>query len=111
MSALSPEQQRGLKPYVDSGFLSVIEELMKKMTAPFWWYDPTLPRANQRIKGGTVCGVNTGKRILGITAAHVHNEYVLTKASRPKLHCQLGAMTFDPERQLVDSDDRLDIAV
>lgn len=111
MSGLSPEQRQGLRPYVESGFLTVIEDLMKQMAAPYWWYDPTLPRTEQRVKGGTLCVVNTGERILGITAGHVHDEYFGAKANQPKLHCQIGAMTFEPERYLVDVDERLDIAV
>lgn len=109
MAELTPEDREKLRPCVESGFLSVMEQIAKQMTAPYWWRDPTRP--DQPIQGGTLCFVNTGARLVGITAAHIHRAVMLAKANQPLTHGQVGGHSFDPERALVDIDDDLDIVV
>lgn len=107
----SPAQRAALKPYVESGMLSIVSELAKKLTAPYWWYDPTLPDSERILGGGTMCFVHTGERILGVTAGHIHAECVNALATVPGLACQVGGHSFNPERNLIDVDQDLDLAV
>ena len=107
----SPQQRAALRPYVESGFLGIVEKLAKEMTAPFWWSDPTVVEEMRQIQGGTMCFVHTGKQLLGVTAAHIHREFETKKTRQPALHCQVGGHTFEPEKYLFDIDDDLDIAV
>jgi hypothetical protein len=108
---LSKEQQARLRGYVDSGYLYVIEALAKSMTAAYWWYDPAAPLSSRILKGGTICFVHTGERLLGITAEHVHSECVSVMAANRRIVAQIGSHTFEPERCLIDLDKPLDLAV
>jgi hypothetical protein len=108
----SPEQAEKLRPYVKSGFLGIVENLTKTMTAPYWWYNSSLPAGSRVVGGGTMCFVHTGKRLLGITAGHIHKAYLAAKQADPALYCQVGAHSFDPERCLIECrDDTRDLAV
>lgn len=106
---LDPEQLRHLRQLVQSGYLPTIEESAKRMTAPFWWYDPARPDRTI-IKGGTICFVHTGERLLGITAAHVHGACVDELRKNPAPGCQIGGHTFEPEKHLLSLDERVDLA-
>lgn len=106
-TALTPAQ----RALVDSGYIPTIEQWAKNQCAPLWWYDATRPRGMQTIKGATVCFVHTGKRLLGISAAHVHLECVSALKSDPKIACQLGGHSFDPDRYVLAMDKELDLVV
>jgi hypothetical protein len=107
--ALTPERALYLKSLVASGYLPTLEKWAKKATAPIWWVDPS-GGAPSGMCGGTVCFVNTGRRLIGITAEHVHREIVERRAANPEVWCQVGAHTFDPESRIIDADRQLDIA-
>lgn len=62
------------------------------------------------MKGGTICFVHTGQRLLGITAGHVHTECVAELRANPGLGCQIGGHSFEPERYLLDYDESMDVA-
>ena len=108
----SVEQAAKLRPYVQSGFLRALENLAKTMTAPYWWYNASLPEASRVVGGGTMCFVHTGKRLLGLTAGHIHRAYLAAKRADPELYCQVGGHSFDPDRCLIECrDDTRDLAV
>lgn len=75
------------------------------MTAPYWWEDPA--RGEPYHQGGTICFVHTGKRLLGVTAEHIHRKAVERSQDD---WCQIGGHTFDPAARLIDADRDLDIA-
>jgi hypothetical protein len=104
---LTPNQ----RAMVASGYIPTIEQSVKEQCAPLWWYDPRVPTGTRPIKGATVCFVHTGKRLLGITAAHVHLECASILKRDPGIACQLGAHTFDPDRCLLAIDEHWDLAV
>lgn len=108
----TPDLEQTLRPFVKSGFLRNLEELAKTMTAPFWWYSSSPPFEGRVVGGGTMCVVHTGRQLLGITAGHIHEAYLVAKRSDPSIWCQVGGHTFDPEKCLIECrDDTVDIAV
>ena len=106
----TPEQLAALRHLVTSGFIPTIEEMAKRLTAPFFWYAPERPGGSRTMGGGTVCFVDTGVRLLGLTAAHVHKECVTALERDPELGCQIGGHSFQPSKHLIDIDEDLDLA-
>ena len=93
-----------------SGFLSTLESNAKRLTAPFYWYAPERPLGSRTLGGGTICFIQTGHRLLGVTAAHVHRAYVNRLEQDPEIACQIGGHSFQPTAHLIDIDDDLDLA-
>ena len=56
-----------------------------------------------------MCFVQTGARIVGISAAHVHDEILRLKALYGGAHCQVGAHVFEPAKRIIDIDRHLDL--
>ncbi len=80
------------------------------MCAPFWW-SSLGPGAPPTICGnGTICFINTGERHIGVTADHVCASYLTDKRNRPKVECQFGSNTIDPEARLIERSELLDLA-
>lgn len=79
------------------------------MAAPFWWHGPTKDDGDI-LHNGTICKVDTGKRIIGVTADHVYAEYLKDRATGKPFVCQFGDVTVVPEERLIDHDERLDLA-
>ena len=90
---LTPNQKAYLRSLVSSGYLPTIEENAKRLTAPYYWYDPSQPEANVK-GGGTICFVRTDQRLLGITAGHIHQQCVEDLDAYPDCSCQIGGHTF-----------------
>lgn len=105
-SALTPRQLANMHHLRRTGYLPTVEQLAKRLSAPFWWTNPI----TGRIEGGSICFVHTGSTLLGVTAAHVHDCYFSRRADRADLHCQIGSHTFDPMARLIDIDRSLDVA-
>ena len=78
--------------------------------APLWWNEPEREHAADRRKVGTVCLVDTGARLIGITAQHVHRQLAARLQNGLTMSCQLGGMTFDPVSCLIDEDSDIDLA-
>lgn len=93
-----------------SGFLSTLESNAKRLTAPFYWYAPERPLGNRTLGGGTICFIDTGHRLLGVTAAHIHRACVAELEQDPVTACQIGGHSFQPTEHLLDIDDDLDLA-
>ena len=106
----SPEHVKALRELVESGFIPTIEETVKRLTAPFFWYDPAEVSGSRTMAGGTVCFVDTGVRLLGLTAAHVHQACIEALECNPELGCQIGGHSFQPSEHLIDIDRDLDLA-
>ena len=104
------EQPDALGDLVKSGFIPTVEEIAKRLTAPFYWYAPERRGGSRTIGGGTVCFVDTGVRLLGLTAAHVHQACMTALERDPDLGCQIGGHSFQPSKRLIDIDDDLDLA-
>ena len=107
---LTPNQKAYLRSLVSSGYLPTIEKNAKRLTAPYYWYDPSQPEDNVK-GGGTICFVRTDQRLLGITAGHIHKQCVEDLGAYPDCSCQIGGHTFDPVSKLLSLDMELDLAV
>ena len=99
---LTQEQMVRLKALASSGYLPTLERWARRMSAAYWWRDAAHSPISG-FRGGTVCFVHTGERILGVTAEHVHREIVELRAADPTLACQVGGHSFEPEDRLIDS--------
>lgn len=109
-STPTSEQLGALRRLVATGFIPTVEQALKELTAPFFWYDPERRTRSRTMGGGTVCFVDTGVRFLGLTAAHVHRAYTKALERDPGLGCQIGGHSFRPFEHLIDIDDDLDLA-
>jgi hypothetical protein len=90
--------------------LNASREWVQSSCAPLWWNEPEREREVDRRKVGSVCFVDTGARLIGITARHVHHQLVRRLEGGLTAHCQLGSHTFDPVGRLIDEDEDIDIA-
>ena len=82
---------------------------MKSMSVPFWWHGPT-PADPEIYNNGTMCVLDTGKRVVGITAWHVWASYLKRLAIGKPFVCQFGGLTIQPENLRIDHDKRLELA-
>jgi hypothetical protein len=79
------------------------------MSVPFWWHGPT-PDDPEIYNNGSLCLLDTGERVIGVTAWHVHEAYLARLALRKLFVCQFGGVTVFPEQILIDKNERLDLA-
>jgi len=82
---------------------------MKAHSVPFWWHGPR-DAAGVILHNGTLCRVNTGTRVIGVTAHHVYNKYLEERTADKLFTCQFGPTTVNPEDLLIDENRRLDLA-
>jgi hypothetical protein len=108
---MQPWQIHGLDQLERSGYMSVLRNLVRSHTCPFWWFDDHAPMGSSIIHNGTISFVDTGNTIVGVTANHVYQQYLHDKATRAATICQIGNVTAEPERYLVSADAALDMAV
>ena len=92
------------------GPVAALQVIAKVMSAPLFWHDQTRPLGRRVLHNGTCCLVNTGDRLIGITACHVYDQYVADRRAVPQLDCQLGRTLFDPTANLIDRNQQLDVA-
>lgn len=90
----------GINRLERSGYMSVLRELVRSHTCPFWWFDDSAPLGQSILHNGTICFVNTGTEVLGITALHVYEGYLADKSKVPSLICQMGGVTVEPEKYI-----------
>jgi hypothetical protein len=62
------------------------------------------------LHSGTVCFVDTGARVIGVTAEHVYRQYLLDREADKHFVCQFGDQLVWPEARLIDRDRQLDLA-
>ena len=109
MTSLSPETLEHLLWLTESGILPTVENQVKRHSAPYFWYDSSNLLTEQDRDCATICFVNTGQRIIGISANHVHEECVKALSRNGQVVCQIGGVTFDPCDRLIDRSSRLDL--
>ena len=59
---------------------------------------------------GSLGLIDTGERVIGVTAWHVYEAYLARLALRKLFVCQFGGVTVFPEQILIDKNERLDLA-
>lgn len=76
-------------------------------TAPFYWYRED----GTDLKHGTMFFVNTGKKVIAVTASHVYEGYT-EDCSKNKITAQIlgGNFEFNPKQRLIDRNKKIDIA-
>ena len=89
--------------------MNVLRNLVRSHTCPFWWFDESVPLGKSILHNGTICFVNTGNEILGITANHVYEGYLVDKDKNPLLVCQIGGVTVEPEKYVTRVFPELDL--
>lgn len=92
------------------GYIPIYRQLAMSHTCPMYWYDESLPIGQSVLHSGTVTIVNTRTETLVVSAEHVFRQYLLDKNENPRLKCQMGGVTVEPEKYLVDTDQELDLA-
>jgi hypothetical protein len=76
---------------------------------PLFWHDRSV-RWPKDVHGGSCFVLRFGNTIIGVTAAHVVQQYEAARAQTLALVCQLGNIEFDLAAAMIDRDDDLDIA-
>jgi len=110
MAGLSDEHKQLIRELKNSGILPTVETMIKRRTAPFYWYDIRLPRGSQTLYTATVGFLHTGSRLIGISAEHVHRECAEALDQAPEsIFSQIGGARFDPRDRVIDIDRRLDL--
>lgn len=97
------------KSLSEGGRLNHLWEAAKFMCAPFWWHNNDRDRP-AFLHNGTICVIDTGDRVIGVTAGHVFRQLEEDRASGATLVCQLGADTLSPFSRVIDIDDMVDLA-
>jgi hypothetical protein len=105
-NALSEEQK---KEVLSGGLGAAVLQSGLSFAVPLWWVFKTT-EDDLGLRNGSACLVDFGDGIFAVTAAHVFREYVQTKEHMKGIMCQLGDALFEPDRQLIDCRDDLDIA-
>jgi len=88
------------------GYLPQLRELASNMAAPFVWS----AEPNSILHSGTLCLLKTPRRRIGVTANHVYKSYLEDLNHIPGIEAQFGGTTVYPEKRLIDSDEKLDLA-
>jgi hypothetical protein len=77
----------------------------------FFVFDQRLPDGPPtNIRNGTCFFIDTGRRLLVVTAAHVVKGYQHAKECEPTTRCKVGNFRIDPLERLVGMGERVDIA-
>src|SRR5260370_1026690 len=97
------------KAVLESGLGPEILHDGLRFAIPIWWVFQDQAGA-YGLRNGSAFLVDLGQGVLAITAAHVFREYCEAKRTAQAIGCQLGNALFDPEAQLFECNDDLDIA-
>ena len=109
MPASNPDLPDRVRHFVENGYIPTIESIAKKMTAALWWTERDSSGKLQR-QGGTICFIDTGQRLIGVTAGHIHMAYLKRLEASSEISCQIGASTFDPTQRLIQCSSDPDLA-
>lgn len=63
------------------------------------------------LKNGTIFFVDTGERLIGITAYHVYQQYLKDSSNNTVIAQIYRDFEFNPEKRLIDGDEKLDVAI
>lgn len=94
-----------------AGYIPTFRRLAMSHTCPFFWSQGIPADGTAVLHNGTATFVDTGTRVLTITADHVYRQYLADKESRPDIECQIGNVTIEPENHAIECDQILDLAV
>ena len=108
MAKLHPRLEARWHALGDDAHRKMFDRLMT-MSVPFWWHGPT-PDDPEIYNNGSLCLIDTGARIIGVTARHVYDAYLQRLMRGRPFVCQFGAVTVFPERLLIAKNKRLDLA-
>lgn len=64
----------------------------------------------QEFHNGTIFFYDTGTKVLGITAFHVYEKYLIAKQNNALITCQINEATVNLEKFYIDGDKKIDIA-
>jgi hypothetical protein len=103
---LLPELKRRFER-IETAHAGLFEQ-MKAAAVPFWWHAPR-EAAGVILHNGTICRIDTGKRVIGVTAHHVYHRYFEERKTDSSFTCQFGETTVTPESLIIDGDRRLDL--
>jgi hypothetical protein len=92
-----------------SGYTPVLREWAMNMSAPFWWHGEN-PGDYRILGNGTLFVVHTGKRVIGVTAAHVYRGWARDAESHRFVLPQFGGFPSNPLGRLIECNDKLDLA-
>lgn len=93
-----------------AGYLPALRSIAKAACVPFWWHGQEKDGNYRIYHNGTVCFVQTSKRLIAVTAWHVFDEYRRNKRAQPEIRCQFGNTTTEPETRLIEESEYLDLA-
>ena len=93
-----------------AGYLPALRGIAKSACVPFWWHGLDKQGTYRIHRNGTVCFLQTPKRLIAVTARHVFNEYCSAKIDQPDIRCQFGGTTTEPEDRLIAESEYLDLA-
>ncbi len=96
---------------IKKGYTRELERLIRTFVAPIYWYAPNNDAGKRVLNNGTMFFINTGERIIGITAWHVyHDGYELDFKRAPNIECALLDKRFDLIENYIDCDEAQDIS-
>lgn len=87
----------------DPDFFRQIADFGLKVCIPLYWHDRAV-RWPKRVRGASCFAIRFSDRIVGITAAHVLEEYRSDRLQTATLVCQLGNAEFDLNGAVIDKD-------
>lgn len=93
-----------------SGYLPAMRQLIMRMSAPFWWHGLDERGRYRVFHNGTLCVLHTGVEQIGVTADHVYEQYQVDKDRCASFGCQFGGATVEPEKWLIDRNQKADLA-
>ena len=107
---MSDSEQRAALDRADRiGYLPALQSVVQSCSAPFWWHAPDATGNSRILHNGSVCFVDTGAKLIAVTANHVLEKYLSDKASHRDLAAQFGSSTVEPERYVIDRSSSLDL--
>ena len=92
------------------GYLPELRKLVMQSAAPFWWFGIDEFGRHRVFHNGTLTVFRSGVRQIGVTADHVYAQFLNDKALLKGFGCQFGGITADPEKWLIDRNQRADLA-
>jgi hypothetical protein len=93
-----------------SGYLPAMRQLIMRMATPFWWHGLDEDGRYRVLHNGTLTAFHSGVRLIGVTADHVYQKYLRDRAHFKSFSCQFGGATVEPERWLIDRNQKADLA-
>jgi len=103
---ISEEQARKL---LQGELGNVYRAILRGCCAPVFWHRRAAADTTEICDNGTLTFVNTGKRLLGVTAAHVVEGFNTAKASR-EITLQVMNAELEGGFDVIDIDPNLDVA-